>query len=154
MTIQDLTQLAGKQGKVVIIDTDGKVVGIFLSEAQYHQLVGANINDTTMVQPVSIPAEQVNREILNAQLDEISQIAVSNNLETFQPQSMVAPERIGNILSQRAQELFVAKENNLEPENKFDLREEVMDPSYIAKSQRPVANIDTEEEIRPNFDDI
>lgn len=128
--MKELLQLAGREGKVIVVDEQGDVQGVLLTTEYYQKLVGARQEMKRVVEDF---AEKVNREILQAQLSEDSEPAVS------------APERIDSILSERAQDLFKSMpygRNGIKPT--VDLRSEVIDPNFDFNA----------EEIKPSFDDI
>lgn len=129
MNIKDLLQLAGKQGKVVIVSETGEVKGVFVDYAEYQRLSFGK----TAAEPAADP-ERINREILEAQLKD--NMDLNNNLETLAgDMKLKMPEPIGKALQQRAQSLFVSQP--------------APDINY-----GPRVSIEAEEEIKPNFDDI
>lgn len=141
MEIKDLLKLAGEQGKVVVVGEDGSVRGVFLQLEDYQKISG---NKSVAEQKEDI-AEKVNREILQAQLEEViapSDIAISNSplnlplaLEVTEPQEFSNnAERIDSLLNKRAQNLFKSIPYNYSV------------PDVVTSAE--------DEEIKPNFDDI
>lgn len=146
MNINDFLKLAGEQGKVVVLGEDGSVKGIFLQYEEYLKMSGQKSFD----QQKEDIAEKVNREILQAQLEEVmspSDVAIGNNI-ILEPLNLdvtnVVPdepiefssnaERIDSLLNKRAQNLFKSIPYNY--------------------SVPEVATSASDEEIKPNFDDI
>jgi hypothetical protein len=150
MELKDFLKLAGKQGKVVVLGEDGAVKGVFLPIAEYQRLAGTEQGREE--QSKQDIAEKVNREILQAQLEEVISpldAAISHN----SPESVESPEitdtsllgsnpmipmsnaeRLDSLLSRRAQTLFKSVPyNSIPPE---------------------VTTTAADEEIKPNFDDI
>ncbi len=135
MNLKDFLQLAGQQGKVIVMGDDGNVKGVFLPFDEYQKLSG----NPTKPQPQEDITEKVNREILRAQLEEVisttdggtanSQFSVPEPLVIEEP-----AERIDSLISKRAQHLFKSIPN-------YD---------YIP----PEVASTSDEEIKPNFDDI
>ncbi len=146
MNLKDLINLAGQQGKVVVVNDEGEVKGVFLGEAEYRKMSGSE-----KPQVEEVDREKINREILEAQLRENMDLGESN-LETIGgPIKM--PEPIGQILQDRARSLFVSHPAAARvDEIDYDPREEVMDPNY-GRLAAPRVSMD-DEEIKPNFDDI
>ncbi len=141
MSINDLLKLAGEQGKVVVVGEDGSVKGVFLQFDDYQKISG---NKSIAEQKEDI-AEKVNREILNAQLEEVMSprdIAISNMpLNSPLYPEIVDPvefssnaERIDSLLNKRAQNLFKSIPYNYSV------------PEVVTSAE--------DEEIKPNFDDI
>ncbi len=144
MNLNDFLKLAGEQGKVVVVGDDGTVKGIFLPYEQYQKMSGGK----TYEQQKEDVAEKANREILQAQLEEViapSDIAFANSpagiMAQTMPEAIVEPthfssnaERIDSLINKRAQNLFksIPYDYNV-PE---------------------IATSATDEEIKPNFDDI
>ena len=146
MNLKDLLKLAGEQGKVVVVDENGEVKGVFLSFADYQSLSAGLLEQAAAIDP-----EQINREILEAQLRE--NMDLSNHSETVVP-AIQMPEAISQLLQERAQTLFVSQPAPPTiAEIVYDVREESVDPSALG-SLGPQVSVDAEEEIKPNFDDI
>lgn len=146
MNLKELLKLAGEQGKVVVVGDDGEVKGIFVSYAEYQK----NHPGKGAEQPQH-DAEKVNREILEAQLKD--NIAPSNhNLETVEPE-VELPESIGEILQQRAQNLFVSRPAPGLDNFDYDPREESEHPA-MQRTASPTISIADDEEIKPSFEDI
>ncbi|MEZ4180177.1 MAG: hypothetical protein R3B41_01490 [Candidatus Doudnabacteria bacterium] len=97
------------------------------------------------------------------------------DLETFDNQNnfyrpgfsvgdQTQPDRLGNLITKRAEELFISKPFGRGQAPDFDLRSEVVDPSfgYLGKETQPqayqpaptVTQVSDDEEIAPNFDDV
>ncbi len=127
MNIPDLLKLAGEQGKVVILDEQGNLKAVLLSGDDYQTLTGGQ----TAQQTAETDAERVNREILQAQLEEVMALP-----GIAQP-DMDPPESIGSVLSRRAEDLFRSLPIN--PHTNFSA---------------PEVTTEADEEIKPNFDDI
>jgi hypothetical protein len=146
VTLKDLIKLAGQEGKVIIIDDDGRVKGVFLSEVAYRQMGGSE------KPPVeAVDREKINREILEAQLRENVDLG-KGNLETISGPIQM-PKPIGQILQERVQNLFVSHPASFHtPDIDYNQPGEVVDPNYGHRAA-PRVSID-EEEIKPNFDDI
>jgi hypothetical protein len=127
MNVKDFFQLAGKEGKVMIVGEDGQVKGFFLTLDEYRKLI--NQESVATVSDQSDPiAEKANREILQAQLEEV----ISSSDGGTGPERVTdepTAERIDAVLSRRAQELFPSSST----------------PEVVSSS---------DEEIKPNFDDI
>ena len=141
MELKDFLKLAGQQGKVVVIGEDGNVRGVFLSLGEYQRLSGVK----AATKSEADIAEQVNREILQAQLEEVISTVdggtAGNQLNPPIPDLEIdanPPERIDSLLSKRAQELF--RSVPFEPPHR-DYR-----PPQVAST--------SDEEISTNFDDI
>lgn len=140
MTLDDLLKLAGEQGRVVVVGEDGAVKGVFLPYEHYQKISGGKSYD----QQKEDVAEQVNREILNAQLEEVmapSDVVISHLPQTPVPipeesvlEFSTNAERIDSLLSKRAQNLFKSI------------------PYDYSVPEVNTASAD--EEIKPNFDDI
>lgn len=147
MNLKDLLQLAGAQGRVVIVGDDGEVKGVLVSYDEYVRSGAAEANVKPPIDP-----EQINREILEAQLKD--NVAPTNhNLEMVEP-VVTMPESIGEILQQRAQNLFVSQPALATvDEIGYDPREETVDPT-VGRISSPLVSTADEEEIKPNFDDI
>lgn len=169
MNLKDLLQFAGQEGKVVIAGEDGEVKGVFLSFAEYQRLSGGGIPQTV---PAGPDPEKVNREILDAQLTDTVDSS-NKNLETISepaaepatdalPQTVIMPSPIKNILARRAKDLFMNQPYGRQEPPLYDLREEVMDPTFdepimyppVEVITQPKVESDADEEIKPNFDDI
>lgn len=156
MNINDFLKLAGEQGKVVVLGEDGSVKGVFLQYAEYLKISGQKSYD----QKKEDIAEKVNREILQAQLEEVMSpvdVAIGNSelideaipennsgvqKNNFVAETVIEPqvefsnnaERIDSLLNRRAQNLFKSIPYNY--------------------SVPEVATSASDEEIKPNFDDI
>ncbi len=147
MNLKELLKLAGEQGKVVIVGDDGDVKGLLLTYAEYQK--NHPQQDSTDARP---DPEKINREILEAQLKD--NIAPSNhNLETVAAE-VTMPESIGQILQERAQNLFVSKPAppTLNEIN-YDPREESEHPA-LQRTASSTISLTDDEEIKPNFEDI
>lgn len=153
MELKDFLKLAGQQGKVMVIDEDGNLKGFFLSADEYKKLAGnfsGEQKEKTAEQLKESVVEKVNREILQAQLEEVIS---SDNGGTAAPMPQPpvevehTAERIDSLLSKRAQDLFKSMPANFNssifPEQNF--------PPMNFKTPE-VATAD--EEIDTNFDDI
>lgn len=125
MDLQDFLKLAGKEGKVVIVSEDGTVKGVFLGYEEYQKISGGKSYD----QQKEDIAEKVNREILQAQLEEVISPSDGGTIGTVE-----SAERIDSLINKRAQDLFKSIPYN------YSIPE--------------VATNATDEEIKPNFDDI
>lgn len=140
MTIQELLQLAGEQGKVVVVDEQGELKAVLLSGQDYQKLSGDGPTKT-----VEDETEVVNREILRAQLEEVMALP-----GIVQP--MEEPiERIDSLLARRAEDLFrsiPAADSAANPYTNFS----PPDVNTIDDSSRRSST--EAEEIKPNFDDI
>ena len=142
MTIQELLKLAGDQGKVVVVDEAGDVKGVFLSYESYQQTAGTSL---ASVKPVAPDPEIVNREILEAQLQDDAVLPAP--AEAVQSDTA---ERLDSLLSRRAEQLFRAMPHRVERDF-HDLRSEVIDPNFNFNAP----DVSTDDEvIKPNFDDI
>jgi hypothetical protein len=137
MNLQDFLKLAGKQGKVVVLGEDGNVKGVFLPMAEYQKLSGVKSPEKQKEDII----EKVNREILQAQLEEVissADAAIGNSETETQnpglPQYANNAERIDSLLNKRAQDLFKS-----------------MPYDFTAPEVTSMAG---DEEIKPNFDDI
>lgn len=150
MNIKDLINLAGEQGKVVVLDEGGEVKGVFLVYNEYQKL--AAIKPIREEKPQQI-IETVNREILQAQLTE-SLDTSNKNLETVEEVKYIPPQPLGDLLSKRAQELFADKPFGRSESPLYDMRSEVVDPNFGKPPLQPVVESDNDEEIKPEFDDI
>lgn len=177
MNLKDLLQFAGQEGKVVIAGEDGEVKGVFLSFAEYQRLAGVELGQAA---PAGPDPEKVNREILDAQLTDTVDSS-NKNLETISestteshvepvgesvpdelPQTVIMPSPIKNILARRAKDLFMNQPYGRQEPPQYDLREEVMDPTFdepimyppVQVITQPKVESDADEEIKPNFDDI
>ena len=148
MNLKDLLQLAGEQGKVVVIDEAGDVKGVFLSFDEY-QKIGGTAPVATKHTPEDM-AEKVNREILQAQLEEVisSADAALPELPMHQPPLREEPvsyssnaERIDSLISKRAQNLFKSMPYNYTA------------PPEVTTAAQVDSSMD-DEAIKPNFDDI
>lgn len=146
MNLKDLLQLAGEQGRVVIVGDDGEVKGVLVSYDEYVRSGAAAANVKPTIDP-----ETINREILEAQLKDNVDLSIPN-IETI-PTKIKMPESIGQILQARASTLFVSQPAPPTIEEfVYDPREEVTDPNAGRLSGPRIAV--EEEEIKPNFDDI
>lgn len=173
MNLKDLIKLASRDGKIVVIGDDGEVKGVFLSYDEYARLAG--VMNAAGPAEHGPNAEKVNREILEAQLNE--HVDLSNkNLETVAPLHAGAPNvplaepwPIKNILARRARDLFASQPYGRQEPPEYDPRQEVVDPNFgstlvyppLSAKPAPAASMlsprvetDGDEEIRPNFDDI
>ena len=140
MNLKDFLQLAGQQGKVVVMGEDGNVKGVFLSFDEFKKLSGAGGGDVSRSSEETL-AEKANREILQAQLEEVISISDGGKLiEEFQEVAQTA-ERIDSVLSKRAQELFksIPFDPTQSPHRDF---------------RAPEVASTSDEEISTNFDDI
>jgi hypothetical protein len=174
MNLKDLIQFANQDGKVIVAGDDGEVKGVFMSFAEYQRITGSTM--TTKQVPTGPDPEKINREILQAQLTDTLDIE-NKNLEVItepiaKPQSQFVspPSPIKNILAKRAKDLFMNQPFGRQEPPLYDLREEVMDPDfdkplqspavepYVSQStqvySQPLVETDSDEEIKPNFDDI
>lgn len=136
MNLQDFLKLAGQQGKVLVIDEHGNAKGVFLPFDEYQKLVGS----PTQEQVKEDITEKANREILLAQLEEVissSDGGTGIPMKEYQP-----AERIDSVLSKRAQDLFKSMPYN----------PTAMPFNFTA--QPDVTTSASDEEIKPNFDDI
>lgn len=141
MNLKDLFQLAGDSGKLVFVDEDGQVKGVFLDWQNYQALY--------QKKPQSkIEPERVNQEIIQAQLE--PELNNHPNLETLPDEPVVMPEQVSSIISRRAGELFNSKPFGRSDAPDIDLRSEVIDPNF---GKEPVEEPDNEE-IKPQFEDI
>lgn len=150
MNLKDLLQFAGRDGKVIIAGEDGEVKGVFLSFAEYQRISG--VQAETQV-PAGPDPEKINREILEAQLTDTVDLE-NKNLETIAPapaeKVATMPTPIKSILTRRAKDLFMNQPYGRQEAPSYDMREEVMDPSF----GKPTVEVETDEEIKPNFEDI
>lgn len=112
---------------MVVVGEDGSVKGVFLQYDDYQKISGGK----SIEEKKEDLAEKVNREILQAQLEEVISPADggsgTGSIEN-------TAERIDSLLSKRAQELFKSIPYNY--------------------SVPEVATAADDEEIKPNFDDI
>lgn len=153
MNLKDFLQLAGKQGKVVVMGEDGNVKGVFLSFDEYQKLSGNNFESASVVEQESV-AEKANKEILQAQLEEVISMSdggtaanrpqLDLNTEEDITEALIdlsPPERIDSVLSKRAQELFksIPFDPTQSPHRDF---------------RTPEVASTSDEEISTNFDDI
>jgi hypothetical protein len=142
MDLKDFLQLAGKQGKVLVIGDDGNAKGIFLPFDEYQKLSGGKPQQ--QAKPQEDIVEKVNREILQAQLEDVissndggnsaSQLLSDPVAVAEEPIDLNPPERIDSLINKRAQDLFKTIPNY----------------NYIP----PEVATSVDEEIKPNFDDI
>lgn len=172
MNLKELLKLAGKNGKVVIINEDGEVKGVFLSQSESARLFASSNQKDSHVS--ILDPEKVNREILEAQLTENVDLG-NKNLETIEstPRDYVnpnitPPSPIKNILAKRARDLFVSQPYGRQEPPEYDMRAEVVDPNFgadevdtsniptVMTKTNPLVSVDSEmdEEIKPNFEDI
>ena len=147
MNIKDLINLAGEEGKVVVLGEDGEVRGVFLVYNEYQKLAA--------IKPIRKPKqeqviEEVNRAIMQAQLSE--GIDTENKNLEIVTKDPNPPQPLNQLLSKRAQEIFGDKPFGRGEEPLYDMRAEVIDPHYGAP--QPVVESDNDEEIKPEFDDI
>jgi hypothetical protein len=155
MNIKDLVNLAGEEGKVVVLGDDGEVKGIFLVYNEYQKL--AAIKPIRQEAPRPDP-ELINREILKAQLSDTVEVS-NKNLETIEEPTesdavLSSPQPLGNLLSKRAQEIFGEKPFGNSTQPLYDMRSEVIDPSFGRPPLQPVVESDNDEEIKTDFEDI
>jgi hypothetical protein len=133
MNLKDFLKLAGQEGKVVVVGEDGEVRGVFLPLAEYQKLAGEQTE-----KPAENLVEKANREILQAQLEEvISSVDGGTASSQFTAEALsqnLPAERIDALLNRRAQELFKSV------------------PNYHYTPPEVTSLAD--EEIAPNFDDI
>jgi hypothetical protein len=160
MNLKELLQFASSDGKVMVVNEDGEVKGVFLSFEEYQRLAGGATAANTA--PFAPDPEKINREILEAQLSDTVD-TTNQNLETIQddqdvvaPHSVIMPTPIKNILHRRAKDLFMNQPYGRQEPPHYDLREEVIDPTFgVPQSNtQPVVETEGDEEIKPNFDDI
>ncbi len=147
MELKDFLKLAEQQGKVLIMGEDGNPKGMFLSFDEYQRLNGGVA--VKPAQPQEDVAEQANREILRAQLEEVistndggsgnpSAMKITEEEVLDEAVDLNPPERIDSVLSKRAQELFKSIPYE-SPHKDF---------------KTPEVATNSDEEIKPNFDDI
>ncbi|HEX3095795.1 MAG TPA: hypothetical protein VHQ20_01610 [Patescibacteria group bacterium] len=153
MNLKDFLQLAGQQGKVVVIGEDGNVKGVFLNFDEYQKLAG----NKSVEQTKEDLTERVNREILLAQLEEV--ISSTNGglaaalphedveMEVQEELQFEPVERIDSVLSKRAQDLFKSI-----PVDDAPLAGPLISPYRDYRT--PDVASSSDEEIKPNFDDI
>lgn len=141
MNLKDFLQLAGSQGKVLVMGEDGNPKGVFLPYGEYQKLLGTEApSDTTVEQVKEDLAEKANREILQAQLEEVISTTDGGTATAQIDSDAVSaidphpPERIDSLISKRANDLFKSIPNY----------------NYIP----PEVATSIDEEIKPNFDDI
>ncbi len=151
MNIKELLNIAGKNGKVVIMDSDGEVSGVLMSLDEYR-----NVTNSEFVKPKpKLDPEIVNKEILNAQLSDSIEAQNNKNLETFsEDRAPLTAQPLGSLLTKRAQEIFGDKPFGRSEAPPYDMRAEVIDPNYGKAPLQPVVESDNDEEIKPDFDDI
>lgn len=123
---------------MVVVGEDGNVKGVFLSFKEYQQLIGHK-SESDVMKPEDI-TEKVNREILQAQLEEVISSADGGT-------AVEMPERIDSVLSKRAQELF--KSIPYEP-----ITQPLITDSPYKDFRTPEVASSSDEEISTNFDDI
>lgn len=145
MNIKDLMQLAGKQGKVIVVNELGDVQGVFMSFNAYQKLSGSIPITEVKEQPKPDP-EKINREILESQLAEEEILSATEDPAKIEKQAPL--EKLDSLLSKRAEQLFKSIPYNYT--GRPDLRSEVIDPNYDFNA--PESNDD--EVIKPSFDDI
>jgi hypothetical protein len=146
MNLKDFLKLAGQQGKVVVVGDDGSVKGVFLPFDEYQKLSGGPSQEKVQEDIT----EKVNREILLAQLEEVISSADGGTgkpmLQTpppGMPAEEFAPlERIDSILNSRAADLFKSMPHNPNAS------------PYTFTGQPDITTSASDEEIKPNFDDI
>lgn len=158
MELKDFLKVVGDQGKVVIVGDDGNVRGVFLSFEEYqkmdHVVAGiANKNEEKSKVDVT---EKVNREILNAQLEEVvatadggsGGVAIGDAPEKDFGTSELdldpkyAPESIESLIERRSQELFKS----------VPLDSPLPHPHEHFRTPNVATNSD--EELSPNFENI
>ncbi len=165
MNLKDLLQLSGENGKAVIVGDDGEVKGVFLSFEEYQRLnKGRDGHGKSVLEKKpKLDPEKVNREILDAQLTDtldldnknLEIVSSDDSVSTESSQSsshstVSAPTPIKNILHKRAKDLFINQPYGRQEPPEYDIREEVMDPTF----GQPIVETESDEEIKPNFDDI
>lgn len=133
MNVKDFIKLAGEQGKVIILDDDGNATGIFLPFDEYQKLTGEKSKEEIKEDI----AEKVNREILQAQLEEVIAPADGGNAVN----TISSAERIDSLISKRANDLFKSIPHTAP-----------MPYNFVAAPE--VAITSDDESILPNFDDI
>lgn len=146
MNIKDLLQIAGEQGKVVVVDESGEVKGVMVSYSEYQKLTGnTGLKEKPTPEDVT---EKINRAILQAQLMEDATVDVAPTPPPAKP-----AQRLDSLLSKRAEQLFKSMPANRNGNSRpaVDMRSEVVDPNFDYNA--PVVTSE-DEEIRPNFDDI
>lgn len=121
MNIKQLIELCNtQQGKVLVVDEAGEVKLVIMAPKDFAVLSSGTVAAT---EP-TIDPEQVNQEILNAQLHE----------EILPPAPAPStPSHISTTLSKKAKQLFrsVPADLPLAPTpHGLDLRSEVIDPSF------------------------
>lgn len=150
MTVQELLQLAGENGKVVIVNAIGNVEAVLVPYIEYQKLSLPKSGTTTdNAIKEQINPETVNAEITQAQLEEViaiadggtaqSELAVVDSTSSF--------ERIDQVISKRAQDLFRSV-----PGPDASLPDTSLPVAPSAANQNQTSFSD--EEIKPNFDDI
>ncbi len=148
MDLKELIQIAGEQGKVIIIDDNGEVKGVFVA---YDSNARNGKPEQSAEQKKDIDPEKINRAILEAQLQD--EATPTPAVAVPEPDALIPPaERLDSLLSRRAQELFRSVPNKAE-RKVVDMRAEVIDPNYDFNAPE-VSSEDENEIIRPNFDDI
>lgn len=134
--------MAGEQGKVVIVGEDGEVKGVLLPYAEYLKIAGNKPQEPKL--SAEDMAEKVNREILQAQLEEVISSADAAMPAAVLPEASLMDEpasyasnaeRIDSLINKRAKNLFKSMPYNY--------------------TGTPDVSITTpDEEISANFDDI
>lgn len=115
-TIQEIIHLCkNEQGKVFVINEKGEVSLVILGMDEYHRLRGEQPHSP------SVDPEAVNRQILQAQLEELDKELTSIKQATAQ---IAAGPKVAV--------------GNLPGTKKVDLREEVIDPSFDFDSEDEV----------------
>lgn len=161
--------MAGQQGKVVVVDEQGQVKGVFMSAAQYSNLTKSSQLKVQNQKRIEDAIERVNQAILRAQLEDDEIAPGRERLETFddpnqtkidfaklsnvkqsQNSSEVSPSQLSSLLTKRAEQLFTSKPFGRSTGPVYDMRSEVIAPNF---GQEPESEHD-DEEIAPNFDDI
>ncbi len=72
MNIQELLKIAGEQGKVVIVDAEGSIQGVYLDYVEYQKLTCTSTKGAKPSDKLNEQIERINREILQAQLEEVT----------------------------------------------------------------------------------
>lgn len=153
MNLRELLNFAEDEGKLAVIDQDGKVLGVFLSPDQYERLKHGTVTKPTP--QVSPDPEAVNRAITQVQLQEVDLMPPATTAHTV-PQQLPQPHpsgtavHINTLISERAQELFRSMPFGRMPQPTVDLREQVIDPNFNFGT----ADNGEDEEIKTSFEDI
>lgn len=151
MDLKELFNLAGENGKLVFVDENGQIKGVFLSYQEFRNLGGQSPSNSQAQMPDV--AEKINREIIQAQLNQDMPGANNQNLETIPEAPVVMPEPVSNIIQRRVEGLMANKPFGRIEEPRYDMRQEVMDPNF-GKPEQTEEIPDSQEEIRTQFDDI